>query len=704
MVYRVHESSSYPEKGMCQHRSLHTSLSGFVLLALNGSIQAQQPLEEIVVTADFRQSSINDMAGSVSVLDEATIARKNALHLEDILLNAPNVNLASGASRARFYQIRGIGERGQFAEPLNASVGVLLDGVDYSGLGSAALLYDVEQVEILMGPQGTRYGSNALAGLINLQSRSPSEEFTTGLQLQSENYEGKGIAGYISGTLSNHLSARLSAQKLHSDGFSNNIFLQKPTNTRDEQAIRGKFQWLSDNGISVSLTIADFDLDNGYDVFSLDNVRDTVADEPGMDKQDSTLVSMQLKAGNLDSVGLEAYVTFADSDTAYGYDEDWVYAGFHPWEYSSTDYYFRNNDTASAEIRLLSTPQTAMFSGRTSWVSGLYVLARDVELQREYTYLAAPFISAYDTTRTAWYLDTSTDHGARWTLDFGLRAEKFRAAYADNEAVSFKPEDSLYGGKLALNYHIGNENLLYLSMSRGYKTGGFNTDGTLDADLREFGEEVLWNYEAGFKGQLFNDRLNLQAALFWMERKDVQISSSTIRTRNDGSVEFIDYLGNAAGGYNRGAELSVSMQLVKGVQLYGNLGLLDSEYDDFTNSAGDNLDGRQQAHAPDYQFTWGLTWESITGFGIDVNLQGRDAFYFSDSHNARSGAYTLLNASLRYQWQNIGLTLWGRNLADEAYKVRGYYFGNDPRNGYIPTAYTQLGEPLRYGLTLNLEF
>ena len=132
-------------------------------------------IEEIIVNADYRQSSINDIASSVTVLDANLIQNKNAQHLEDILANAPNVNFSSGASRARFYQIRGIGERGQFAEPLNSSVGVIIDGVDFSGIGNAALLYDVEQVEILLGPQGTRYGSNALAGLINLQSKAPTE-------------------------------------------------------------------------------------------------------------------------------------------------------------------------------------------------------------------------------------------------------------------------------------------------------------------------------------------------------------------------------------------------------------------------------------------------------------------------------------------------------------------------------------------------
>ena len=86
-------------------------------------------------------------------------------------------SFAGGSGRARFFQIRGIGERSQFGDPLNHSVGILIDNVDFSGAGTAATLFDVEQVEILRGPQGTRYGANALAGLINIKTKGPEREF-----------------------------------------------------------------------------------------------------------------------------------------------------------------------------------------------------------------------------------------------------------------------------------------------------------------------------------------------------------------------------------------------------------------------------------------------------------------------------------------------------------------------------------------------
>lgn len=673
-------------------------------LPLYAHAQDSQGVEEIIVTADFRQGQLNNIPASIAVLNSTLIQRKNALHLEDVLLNAPNVNLASGASRARYVQLRGIGETGQFAEPLNSSVGMLIDGVDFSGIGAAAMLYDIEQVEILQGPQGTRYGSNALAGLINLQSKAPTDTLQSGVQVQAENYDGHGVAGYVAGPVNEDLGFRISGQSLRSDGFSNNTFLNKPTNTRNEQTLRGNVVWQATPDLTIDTHVGVIDINNGYDGFSLDNIRDTQSDEPGHDDQLSRYGSIKATSTALSGVTIEALASVAASDVAYSYDEDWVYAGFHPDEYSSIDQYFREHDTHSAELRLLSAPETALFGGRTSWVAGLYTLDQDVALKRVYTYAASDFSSEYEMQRHAAYADTSTTLTDRWSLDVGVRAERFSASYDDSNVLHFSPDEDLFGGKLALNYRTANDNLVYASASRGYKTGGFNTDGSLDADLREYGSEGLWNYEVGFKGSLLEDRLQARLALFYMDRDDVQIQSSTLRMRANGSTEFIEFTGNAAAGFNRGAELGAEFAANESLQLYTTVGLLDSEYEDFINSNGDDLDGREQAHAPGYQYTLGGRWQLMPSLALDMNIQGRDEFYFSDSHDVRSDAYDLLNASLtwtRNQWQ---LTLWGRNLTDEDYHVRGFYFGNDPRDGYMSKGYTQLGEPLRYGLTMNFDF
>ena len=146
-----------------------------LLMAPSNSHAAAPALEEIVVTGEFRQTDINRLPASVSVIGVQEMQARAAQHLEDVTGIVPNLNVTSGASRARYYQIRGIGERGQFEEPLNSSVGLLIDGVDFSGVGGVATLFDVEQIEVFRGPQGTRYGANALAGLINVKTNEPSD-------------------------------------------------------------------------------------------------------------------------------------------------------------------------------------------------------------------------------------------------------------------------------------------------------------------------------------------------------------------------------------------------------------------------------------------------------------------------------------------------------------------------------------------------
>ena len=129
------------------------------LLAINST--AEQTIEEIIVTSDFRDLSLLETAASITILDDSKISQRNAKHLEQLLNMAPNVNFSSGASRGKFIQIRGIGERSQFIEPLNPSVGILVDGIDFTGIAGAATTMDTKQVEILRGPQGTLYGTNA---------------------------------------------------------------------------------------------------------------------------------------------------------------------------------------------------------------------------------------------------------------------------------------------------------------------------------------------------------------------------------------------------------------------------------------------------------------------------------------------------------------------------------------------------------------
>ncbi len=659
-------------------------------------------IEEIVVTATFRGDELYQVPSSIGVVPAEAIARRGATHLEEILNMIPNLNYAKGSSRSRFLQIRGIGERGQFSEPLNASVGLIVDGVDLSGIGTVAMLFDVEQVEVLRGPQGTRYGANALAGLVNVVTRAPTDTPAGEMELFAGNYGALGAGAVLSGPLSDNARGRLAARVDVADGFIENDHLGvDDTDSTDEKLIRGRLSWDAGESATFDVAAGYIDADNGYDAFSLDNIRTTLTDEPGRDRQETLYGSAGAKWHDNPAFTVEAHVAAAASDIAYGYDADWVYVGFHPWGYSGTDEYLRDRNTVTAELRLVSKDAGQLFGGATAWTAGAYALRQDVALTRQSTFIDSDFASDYGIDRFAAFGQTETALDDRSTLTVGLRLERHTASYDDSAGVSSAPEDSLVGGRVAYDRLLGPGVVGYGSISRGYKAGGFNIDGTLPADLREYDPEVLWNFEAGLKARTADGRVSLRGSVFHMQRDDVQIDSSIVIFQDDGSTEFIDFVGNAAQGTNSGAEIDVEFTPTDALALFARVGLLRSEYEDYINGEGMDLGGRRQAHAPGYQFSVGADFAFGEGYFVQVEMDGRDEFYFSDSHSEKSEPYTLLNASAGYRGRDWSVTAWARNLADEDYFVRGFFFGNDPRDGYTDRGFTQLGEPRRVGITAS---
>jgi len=676
-----------------------------VLLALLWGAQTvdanDSVVEEIVVHGELRDNTLMSTPSSVSVISLIDWRAGTVNHLEELLSRAPNVNFSSGASRGRFIQIRGIGERGQFAEPLNPSVGLLLDGVDMSGIGTAATLFDIKQVEIFRGPQGTVYGANALAGLINVTSNDPTENFYTRLTLDAGDFDTQGIGAVVAGPLGERLGFRIALRSYRDDGFIKNAFLGRDnTANHDERTFRGKLVWAPSEKSELALSIGRVDVANGYDNFSLDNDRTTLSDQPGQDIQETTYASLRWATEWQNTNQLVASIGHAASDIDYGYDEDWTFVGFHPFGYSSTDRYLRNRKTTTLDTRLLSGPDTRLFDDTTDWVVGAFALRQSVALTREYTFLPTPFESDFEIDRFALYGELTRHLNDRTRITVGLRGERHRANYVDTEAVQFSPKDTLLGGRLVIERDLAVGALFYAGVTRGYKAGGFNTSGTLDADLREFGPEVLWNYEIGLKGLWLDGRIETRIAAFYMQRDDMQVNTSIVRVRPDGSAEFIDFTGNAATGTNVGVEVELTWVLTEKLTAFANVGFLETKFENYINSAGEDLSNREQAQAPGYQFYVGSDYEFDHGWYAHVDFEGRDKYFFSDSHNEVSNAYVLVNASVGYNSERWGVKFWARNLSNEDVFVRGFFFGNDPRDNYTPRGFTQLGEPRRVGVSV----
>lgn len=697
---------------MIQHRSsvnISSLLTLFLMLLLSNVVAVASSLEEVLVTADPLDPGGERV--SVTVISAEQIAQRAAIHLEDVLSAAPNITVASGASRGRFFQIRGIGERSQYVEPVNASVGMALDGIDMTGLGAAATVYDMAQIEILRGPQGTLYGANALAGLINLHSnRSDSGDIAT-VNAGVESNNGYRTGVIIGGALNAQWSARLAGQITKNEGYYNNKWLNRQdTNSRDETSIKGLLAWQSDKQ-RLELGVYHVAIDNGYDAFSLDNTRDTLSDQPGRDQLTTNAMRLNWQQSGrvMDwSVQLSA----ANSDANYSYDEDWSYVGIAPgWEYSSFDRYERDRDMASAELRTSSATSS---DSPLDWVAGIYLRREQEDLLRDYTYLAAPFSSDLSIQTSAlfgqldWSLSTSVSAFA------GLRIEQRDSSYNDNAGVDEDFEDRLWSGKMGLQWQLSATHNSYFSVARGVRGGGVNAGllASINAletpvDLREFrffDEESLLSVELGWHYTGIDNGLQSRLVVFMMSRDDQQAKGSLIFPRNDGSTAFIDYTDNATEGSNSGVEWEAAWQLNEALKISGALGLLTAEFDRYTTANGEDLNGREQPHSPNWQYRVAGEWQINAAWSLGLELTSMDGFYFSDRHDTQSPERTLLNGHISWQRDAWQLQLWGRNLADENYYNRGFgSFGNDPRKEYAVEPYYQFAEPRIFGLSVRYD-
>ena len=670
---------------------------------------ADETLETIVVTGDFQSESIQTLSASASLMDELTIDKRGAQYLDEILGATANVNFTAGASRGRFLQIRGVGLRSQFVDPIYPSVGLLIDGINYSGLGGSALLFDSESVLVYRGPQGTKFGSDALAGIVEVSTQAPTQDPSLKLKLGAGNY-GSYEAGIAAGTgLSDNTAARVSLYQRESDGYVDNLYLDQPTQTQDEQVARFKLNSQVSEHLALNFAYHHINTDNGYDGFTLDNSRDSVADEPGQDNLESDAFALRGVYTRAAAFDFEFKLSGLQADTLYSYDEDWVCndpskpqlcaAGLHEYGYSSTDAYFRDYEKGNIEL-LLKDKQS-------DWVVGFYTKRNDVDLTREYTWLAAPFSSAYSVQSEAIFGQYVHHISDKTRLITGLRAEQYDADYLDSNGTSITSDDLMWGGKLALEYQVVPRTMIYSSLTRGYKIGGVNGEALAKAqdeglqiatENHYFDPEYVWNAEFGVKGKSTDNRHLVRVTAFYMQRDDIQLKQWQVSNQ-----QFAGYIDNASEGNNYGLEVEGNFQYTERLGLTYSAGYLETEIENFVSATGVSLDGRDQAQAPTYQYALVVDYALTDNLVFELGVEGKDSYYLSDSHNQQADNHNLINASLSYYGDNWSVTAWGRNLADKDIVVRGFRFGNNPLDGYQPHTYVQYGEPRVYGLSFNYE-
>lgn len=675
-------------------------------------------LEPVRVTADLWETPLPRLPASVTIFDEAALRARNVLHFGDLVDQIPNLTWTGGTSRPRYLQIRGIGENSQYeGETPDSAVRFLVDDLDFTGLGSLGDTFDVKQIEVLRGPQAGAFGANAAGGVVRLVTNAPTPFWTGRVEASAGDDAlregGFALGGPLFAAKPEQLMARIAIHRHTSDGFRQNVTVNRPTNAREEFTARLRLTANFSADWRWEGTLLFSDVNNGFDEYMLDNNgRRTFSDQPGRDEQRSTGGSLRGTYSGLAGARLTTVTSGNRVQSIYSYDDDWTAASYRGF----SDLH-RDRTVFNQEVRLDSTLAHDALGWIDRWTLGTYF--SNVQEDGTYTDTDPNNIrglrSKYAADNFALYGQVAHDFSPHSRLIVGLRTERvsikgrgtktrFRANRGTYDpVVTFAPgfDDTLLGGKLTLEHDLAANTLIFASATRGYKAGGVNIDARINppADPLTYGTETLWNYELGLRGHWLAQRLTGELTAFYLDRADTQVRDSA---GFGGNYRFFTANGRTA--HISGLEAAASYAITPAWSFHGTLAHMESALDPFTLTNRSTGGGRTLANTPRYGYTLGTGYRPAAGgFFAHAELIGRATQFDSNSQNEARRAFHIYNASLGYAWREWTLTLWGKNLLDARYEKRVFFFGNEDPN-YAETRYENRADPRRLGVSAAYRF
>ena len=690
----------------------------FLVPLLFSFLVFSQDIEEIIVKGEFREKLISEEDSSIAVIQSEEIKSQAIKHFQQLSYLVPNLNYAASDSRARYFQIRGIGERSGYQGTPNSSVGFLIDDIDYSGQGGIATLFDVDQVEVYRGPQGSRSGANALAGLIYIKTKDPTDEFEGTSEVTIGDYGTQNIGVAFGGPMQNeNMKYRLVVRTDYADGFRKNVYLNKSdTSKKDELTLRYKLNWEIDKSTNINLVVSKIDMDDPADIWTIDGSLNTLSDRPGMDSQvtDSFGIKITKNYSNFD---LQSFTNATKTDVVFSYDADWGNSESHfPYIYDYFSETLRKRDTFSQEIRFLSNNPEFSEKNPFEWVFGFEFsdleeknVTKDDGIYGDPDDPYSPYASEslvsrdYEANNLSIFGNIDYFLTENYKVAFGLRWEKWDSKYKDSNNEFFDPSNNMNGGKISLIKNNEDGSNTYFSIARGYKQGGFNLglDAT-DSSVKEsliYDPEFLTNYEIGFSSKA-DENFNYSSTIFYSKRNDQQVLiSKQVDPSDPNTFSFLTQ--NAAEGENYGLEISSNYSATDNLYIFANLGILKTKIINWESRA--DLENRAQAHAPQQTYSIGANLDLKNNLYLKIDINGKSSFYYSDSHNNKSKSYQLVNLTFGYAKADFSANLWVRNLFDEYYSTRGFFFGNEAPN-FVDTLYRRQGDPRNLGFSVRYDF
>ncbi|MDG1301386.1 MAG: TonB-dependent receptor, partial [Opitutae bacterium] len=660
-------------------------------------------LPTTIVTGDLWQSELERTTASVTVIDQALLDTNGVQHFEDIVNAVPNLTWTGGSSRPRYIQIRGIGENSQFeGETPDSAVRFLIDDLDLTGLGTVGNLFDVQQVEVLRGPQAGAFGANAAGGVIKIVTNDPTPYWTGQVEgtVGEDSLVAGGLAvgGPILESDPEKLTFRLALHQLNQDGFRHNKYLGKDdTNERDEFTSRFKLRWLANEDWQWDGTLLYADANNGYDEFSLDNTEfDTYSDQPGRDEQETVAGSIRGTWKGLDDVEFVSITSYTNTDSFYGFDGDFSNPSDPLYTYTGALDLDRERDVFSQEFSLNSVDQQDALGWIDRWTVGLYYQQMD---ESTTTTGFGTFDTEYNSDTYSIFGQATHEFSEKTRITLGLRAEYFdlrteRAGLAD---ANF--DDLLIGGKLTLEQDLSSQHSTFASVTRGYKAGGANIYPFIDPSLpTTYDTEHLWNYVIGLNSEWFDGAVTTQITLFYLDRDDTQVRGSS---GSGISYSYFTLNGDSAAHY--GAEADLTWYINNNWTFSASAGVLETDRERFVVDSAPTVMFRagEVSNAPAVTHNVRVDYQSASGFFASIEVVGSHEYYESNSHNEKRNAFAVVNSSIGYRYENWTFTLWAKNLFDEGYEKRIFYFANNSPGYNDVKRFEDPADPQQFGITAN---
>lgn len=710
-------------------------------------------VEVVVVTAEKREEGLQNIPIPITAVLGETLEKAGVTEVGDLTQLTPSLQFGTRSTNV-FIAMRGIGQAGQDIGS-QSGVTVSLDGVPLLNhfMMNPAFL-DVERVEVLRGPQGTIAGRNATGGAINVHSKAPTDIFEGSLSLNLGNYDRTGVSGYLNTPISDNASARVSFQRNEAEGWMRNGFNGRRNDDTDLTQVRGQVLFEPTDTLSVRGLI-DYTRDRSDPSFNLLLGR-AIADVPSAVElpgyafplnDPENLTFYENEPNRRDVEGLRSTVIV---DLELGPNSTLT---------STTGYIDHDIDLTEIDVDLTPVPTstfpliglyasqftqeftfTTNLGDRADLVAGLFYMNGDAS---EPLYLTFGTLVNYLVYLPEEKLDSTAAYAQlRYDLTDKLRAtvggryttdEKSYAMDATvlttNTLLSEEDSWTAFTPRFVLDYTPNDNSLIYVSASRGFKSGGFNTLGDISRPVNTFNPEYVWNYEAGAKLALFDQRLRMGLTAFSADYTNLQATVFRLDPVTDVRYPRVE---NASTAKIRGVEFEFQAAPVDGLTLSGAVTRLDTEYGLFCNNDPNrptvptdpgcvgatsdgqplppgaiDLTGNQLTQAPEWQYNTSGQYilpvsDTLDLFvRADYKWQSRVYFDFYNNPLNTQDSYGLLNASfgLAAQDASWAITGWIRNATDERYVTQGAVTtsANPSRTG-------SLGMPRMYGVTLDKRF